>query len=29
MHIDKAVKAGSAGEDVVAKLAELGIGRTR
>ena len=29
VHIDKTVKAGSAGEDVVAKLAELGIGRTR
>jgi thioredoxin-dependent peroxiredoxin len=29
VHIDKAVKASSAGEDVVAKLAELGIGRSR
>ena len=29
VHIDKAVKAGTAGEDVVAKLAELGIGRSR
>jgi thioredoxin-dependent peroxiredoxin len=29
LHIDKSVKAGSAGADVVAKLAELGITRTR
>jgi peroxiredoxin Q/BCP len=29
VHIDKTVKAASAGEDVVSRLAQLGIGRTR
>jgi thioredoxin-dependent peroxiredoxin len=29
LYIDKAVKAGSAGQDVAAKLAELGIERAR
>ena len=29
LHIDKAVKAGSAGADVVAKLAELGVAKSK